>query len=52
MTHVGGGAIDFKRVFARRKQAGIQHAFVEHDNPADAIASIRASYGYLSRLTF
>jgi sugar phosphate isomerase/epimerase len=52
MTEVGGGSIDFKRIFARRKQAGILHAFVEHDNPPDAIASIRASYGYLSRLTF
>ena len=52
MTPVGGGSIDFKRILARRKQAGIQHAFVEHDNPTDAIASIKSSYGYLSRLAF
>jgi sugar phosphate isomerase/epimerase len=52
MTPVGGGSIDFKRILARRKQAGIQHAFVEHDNPTDAIASIKSSYAYLSRLTF
>lgn len=52
MTEVGGGSIDFKRIFARRQQAGIQHAFVEHDNPADAFASIRSSYGHLAKLTF
>lgn len=51
-TAVGGGSIDFKRIFARRKQAGIEHAFVEQDNPGDAIAAVKASYGYLSRLTF
>jgi sugar phosphate isomerase/epimerase len=52
MTDVGAGTIDFRRIFARRKQAGIEHAFVEHDRPADPMASIRASYDYLSRLTF
>jgi sugar phosphate isomerase/epimerase len=52
MTEVGAGSIDFRRIFARRKQAGIQHAFVEHDRPADALASIRASYDYLAKLTF
>jgi sugar phosphate isomerase/epimerase len=52
ITDVGTGTIDFKRIFARRKQAGIQHAFVEHDQPADAFASIKASHDYLARLTF
>jgi sugar phosphate isomerase/epimerase len=52
MTEVGGGSIDFRRIFAKRKQAGIEHAFVEHDQPADAIASISRSYEYLSKLTF
>lgn len=52
ITEVGRGTIDFKRIFARRKQAGIQHAFVEHDNPTDAAASIKASYDHLSQLTF
>ncbi|MFN2563544.1 MAG: sugar phosphate isomerase/epimerase family protein [Gemmatimonadaceae bacterium] len=52
MTEVGAGSIDFRRIFARRKQAGIEHAFVEHDQPADAMASIRASYDYLAKLTF
>jgi sugar phosphate isomerase/epimerase len=52
ITDVGRGTIDFKRIFARRAQAGIQHAFVEHDNPTDAFASIKASHDYLARLTF
>jgi sugar phosphate isomerase/epimerase len=52
ITDVGAGTIDFRRIFARRKQAGVEHAFVEHDQPADPMASIRASYDYLSRLTF
>jgi sugar phosphate isomerase/epimerase len=52
MTDVGRGTIDWRRIFARREQAGIRHFFVEHDQPADAFASIRASYQYLARLTF
>ena len=30
-------------IFARLEQAGIQHYFVEHDEPADPLASVRAS---------
>jgi sugar phosphate isomerase/epimerase len=52
MVDVGAGTIDFRRIFARREDAGIEHAFVEHDEPADALASIKASYDYLTRLTF
>jgi len=52
MVDVGAGTIDFKRIFARREQAGIRHFFVEHDEPADLFASIRASYEYLKRLEF
>src|SRR5207245_7022577 len=52
MTYVGAGSIDWTRIFARRDQAGIRHAFVEHDAPADAFASIRASYEYLRQLEF
>jgi len=52
MMDVGAGTIDWKRIFARRDQAGIRHAFVEHDEPRDAFASIRASYAYLKRLDF
>ncbi len=47
-----GGPIDWKKIFAREDQAGIRHAFVEHDQPADAFASIKASCEYLKRLEF
>jgi sugar phosphate isomerase/epimerase len=50
MVEVGRGTIDWKRIFARQEQAGIKHAFVEHDEPADPLGFARASYEYLSRL--
>lgn len=52
MMDVGAGTIDFKKIFAHRAQAGIEHYFVEHDEPADAFASIRASCAYLKQLEF
>ncbi len=52
MVDVGSGVIDFKRIFARRAEAGIRHFFVEHDNPASPFDSIRASYTYLRQLEF
>ena len=52
MVNVGQGTIDFRRIFARREQAGIRHYFVEHDEPADPLAFARASYQYLQRLEF
>ena len=52
MVDVGAGTIDFKRIFARRAQAGIRHFFVEHDQPGDPLQSIKASCEYLKRLEF
>jgi sugar phosphate isomerase/epimerase len=52
MTQVGQGSIDWKRIFARARDAGIEHYFVEHDQPADPLASIRSSYQYLRGLEF
>src|SRR5436190_863509 len=52
MVAVGAGKIDFKKIFAQSDQAGIKHYFVEHDDAADAFASIRASCEYLKRLEF
>lgn len=52
IVDVGSGTIDFRRIFAHADQAGIRHYFVEHDEPSDPFASIRASYGYLKRLEF
>lgn len=51
MTSVGSGSTDWHQIFAHRSQAGIQHYFVEHDNPKDAFESIQASYTYLAGLT-
>ena len=54
MAPVGSGTIDWKRIFAHRAEAGIQHYIVEHDTaaqyPGGAFASIAASYNYLSTL--
>ena len=52
MVDVGAGDINFKAIFARREQAGIQHYFVEHDEPADSWASVATSYRYLRGLEF
>lgn len=52
MADVGSGKIDWKRIFGQHEQAGIQHYFVEHDQPQDAFASIKASCDYLKRLEF
>ena len=55
MAPVGSGNIDWKRIFAKRELAGIQHYFVEHDSaaeyPGGSFASIAASYNYLRDLT-
>lgn len=52
MTEVGKGTIKWGEIFARRKQAGIKHFFVEHDNPKDPMQSIATSYRYLRALRF
>ena len=48
MVDVGAGIIDFEGIFERAGQAGLLHYFVEHDSPADPLASVRASYEYLA----
>jgi sugar phosphate isomerase/epimerase len=53
LTDVGhDDVIDWKRIFAKASEAGIEHAFVEHDVPKDPFASLKASYDYVARLTF
>jgi sugar phosphate isomerase/epimerase len=52
MADVGAGTIDFKTIFARVKGKGIEHYFVERDDPTDALASAAASYRYLANLNF
>jgi sugar phosphate isomerase/epimerase len=50
MVDVGAGDLYWKAIFAKRRQAGMFHYFIEHDEPADPLLSIRKSYEYLSRL--
>ena len=52
MEDVGKGTIKWAELFAHRKEAGIKHYFVEHDQPADPMASAKASYEYLKALQF
>jgi sugar phosphate isomerase/epimerase len=52
MVDVGRGAIDWKKIFAHAKEAGIEHWFVEHDEPPSPMADIKVSYEYLRRLDF
>ena len=52
MVDVGQGKIEWKRIFAKREQAGIKHFFVEHDQPPQPFDDIAASYKYLSQLEF
>jgi sugar phosphate isomerase/epimerase len=48
MTDVGQGEIDWKRIFAQSGKAGIQHYFVENDEPKSAFEDIKISYDYLA----
>jgi len=50
IVDVGKGTIDWNRIFAKRREAGIEHFFVENDNPTSPIEDIKVSYDYLSRL--
>ncbi len=52
MTSVGAGTIDFKAIFAQSGKAGIQHYFVEHDDPKSPFDDIRSSFRYLERMRF
>jgi sugar phosphate isomerase/epimerase len=52
MVDVGRGKIDFRTIFAASDKAGIKHYFVEHDQPANPVATIRNSYNYLHALTY
>ncbi len=47
---IGQGSIDYKTIFTHAKTAGVQHIFVEHDMPADALASITTSMKNLRKI--
>ena len=50
MVDAGQGTIDIKAVIAHAKQGGVEHWFVEHDEPPDPIADARVSFDYLRPL--
>jgi len=52
MRDVGKGVIDWKTLLTKARAVGVQHFFVEHDEPKDPLASIRESYRYLRALRF
>ena len=43
MRDVGAGTIDFKTLLAAGRGYGLRHWFIEHDQPADPLASVTAS---------
>lgn len=52
-TEVGHGVINFRKIFAQAKKAGIKHYFVEQDEtPASPFESIKTSYNFLRNLNF
>ena len=49
-TEVGNGSIDFKKIFAAAKTAGMQHFFVEQDVcPGSPFVSIEKSINYIKK---
>jgi sugar phosphate isomerase/epimerase len=50
MACVGGGIIDFPKIFAHAKTGGVKHWIVEHDNPPDGLKCAEESFRYLNRI--
>lgn len=48
-TEVGNGIIDWNRIFAHAKEAGMKHFFVEQDVSKSPFESIAVSYAYLEK---
>ncbi|TRW17323.1 sugar phosphate isomerase/epimerase family protein [Glacieibacterium frigidum] len=53
MVAVGAGTIDFAAIFAKSRQAGLVHYFVEHDQPPPPYwPTVEASAVHLKKLRF
>ncbi len=50
MRDVGAGTIDFKTLLDEGRKQGLAHWFIEHDQPTDPLASIRASAAAMKKL--
>jgi sugar phosphate isomerase/epimerase len=51
-TEVGRGRIDFKKIFAQLAKAGAKYYFVEQDQSAAPLESIKLSFDYLKALEY
>jgi sugar phosphate isomerase/epimerase len=49
---VGKGTYPWAKIFDATTQAGVEHYFIEHDSPADAMVFAKTSYDYLAALEF
>lgn len=49
---VGKGTYPWAKVFDATTQAGVEHYFIEHDSPTDAMVFARDSFNYLAALEF
>ena len=48
-TEIGTGSIDFKKIFASAKLAGLEYPFLEQENfKIDPFKSIQDSYNYIN----
>ena len=52
MVDVGAGAIDWKAIFRAAPAAGVEHYFLEHDEPKDSLAFAKSGFEYLKHLRF
>ncbi len=50
MVDPGAGTLDFSALLGAASRAGVEHWFVEHDNPPDPLATARAGHAYLAKL--
>ena len=50
ITEVGNGVVDFKRIFAAAKTAGLKYIFVEQDMAPQPIENITTSYNNLKQV--
>lgn len=49
---VGAGTYPWSRVLAAATQAGVEHYFVEHDSPADAMVFAKTSFDYITAVEY
>ena len=48
IADVGAGSLDWDEVLSTVQSTGVEWLIVEHDHPADPLASIQNSYAFLA----